>query len=216
MDNASTANAEEPEDGEAAEREPRGKSEAVASFFAEHLMPYELLGSQSRAETELKARLRARSKTKSDTRRVHKFLGCSAPDSYDMRGGQLGEGTFGVVLKGKHVVTGQFVALKRVTVHEEKDGISLTTIREIKLMKALRHPNITPIIDIVHREMDKSPGEIYMVLPYMDHDLAGLLDAYELSIPQIKLYFRQLLEGTLELHSVSTSCQPVRLCDFSF
>jgi serine/threonine protein kinase len=48
-------------------------------------------------------------------------------------------------------------------------------------------------------------GSIYMVFPYMDHDLAGLLDnpSVRLTQPQIKTYLKQLLEGTAYLHHVS-------------
>lgn len=44
-----------------------------------------------------------------------------------------------------------------------------------------------------------------MVFPYMDHDLAGLLDnpKVKLTPPQIKTYLKQLLEGTAYLHHVS-------------
>ena len=45
-------------------------------------------------------------------------------------------------------------------------------------------------------------GEVYMVEPYMDHDLNGLLDNPSVQLPmnQIKLYMRELLEGMLYLH----------------
>jgi serine/threonine protein kinase len=44
-----------------------------------------------------------------------------------------------------------------------------------------------------------------MVFPYMDHDLSGLLNnpRVRLTQPQIKLYMKQLLEGTIYMHSVS-------------
>lgn len=43
-----------------------------------------------------------------------------------------------------------------------------------------------------------------MVFPYMDHDLAGLLEnsSVQLTTPQIKTYAKQLLEGTAYLHHV--------------
>lgn len=46
---------------------------------------------------------------------------------------------------------------------------------------------------------------VYMVFPYMDHDLAGLLEneRVKLSPSQIKLYMKQLLEGTEYMHHVS-------------
>ena len=44
-----------------------------------------------------------------------------------------------------------------------------------------------------------------MATPYMDHDLCGLLDnpKVEFTIPQIKCYARQLLEGTAYLHRMN-------------
>lgn len=129
----------------------------------------------------------------------------------------LGEGTFGVVLKGRHRNTGQVVALKKLVVHDIKHGLSVTTIREIKLLKALHHPSIVPILDVVYQpaprrggasanananeRTDETIGDTYMVEPYMDHDLAGLLDAVALPEPQIKLYFQQFLQGLAFLHA---------------
>lgn len=45
-----------------------------------------------------------------------------------------------------------------------------------------------------------------MVFPYMDHDLAGLLEneRVKLQPSHIKLYMKQLLEGTEYMHRVST------------
>lgn len=50
----------------------------------------------------------------------------------------------------------------------------------------------------------ESPLSVYMVFPYMDHDLAGLLEneRVKLSPSQIKLYMKQLLEGTEYMHRV--------------
>jgi serine/threonine-protein kinase BUR1 len=44
---------------------------------------------------------------------------------------------------------------------------------------------------------------MYMVTPYMDHDLSGLLEnpAVTFTIPQIKCYMLQLLKGTAYLHA---------------
>lgn len=43
-----------------------------------------------------------------------------------------------------------------------------------------------------------------MVFPYMDHDLAGLLENHQVRLltPHIKQYSRQLLQGTHYLHEV--------------
>ena len=49
------------------------------------------------------------------------------------------------------------------------------------------------------------PLSVYMVFPYMDHDLAGLLENERVKLlpSQIKLYMKQLLEGTEYMHRVS-------------
>ena len=46
-----------------------------------------------------------------------------------------------------------------------------------------------------------------MVFPYMDHDLAGLLEneRVKLQPSHIKLYMKQLLEGTEYMHKVNSS-----------
>lgn len=45
---------------------------------------------------------------------------------------------------------------------------------------------------------------MYMVTPYMEHDLSGLLEnpTVQFTEPQIKCYLMQLLEGLRYLHEV--------------
>ena len=54
----------------------------------------------------------------------------------------LGEGTYGVVYKCKDVRTGEIVALKKIRLEKEDDGVPSTAIREISLLKGLKHPNV--------------------------------------------------------------------------
>lgn len=135
--------------------------------------------------------------------RSRHFFGCSSIDQYNL-GVKLGQGTFGEVKKATHFLTGAEVALKKVTIHEEKDGMPITAIREIKLLKRLRHPAIIPIIDMAYSAPTErgKVGEVFMVEPYMDHDLNGMLEnpSIQLNTSQIKLYMKQLFEGTLYLH----------------
>ncbi len=51
---------------------------------------------------------------------------------------------------------------------------------------------------------------MYMVTPYMSHDLSGLLENPNVIFtePQIKCYMLQLLEGVRYLHDVSGPCLP--------
>lgn len=55
---------------------------------------------------------------------------------------KLGEGTYGVVYKAKHKVTGEIVALKKIRLEKEDDGVPSTAIREISLLKNIKHPNV--------------------------------------------------------------------------
>ncbi|KAI4127106.1 MAG: hypothetical protein LQ341_006820 [Variospora aurantia] len=134
-----------------------------------------------------------------------RFRGCSSIKSYETSE-KLGEGTFGEVYKARSLKNGQVVALKKILMHNEKDGFPITALREIKLLKMLSHPNILKLEEMA---VERTKGEgrkkavMYMVTPYMDHDLSGLLEnpKVEFSEPQIKCYMLQLLEGLQYLHA---------------
>lgn len=50
--------------------------------------------------------------------------------------------------KAIHKATGTAVALKRILMHNEKEGMPVTALREIKILKALKHPCIVNILDM--------------------------------------------------------------------
>lgn len=133
-----------------------------------------------------------------------RFHGCSGIRNYVFMS-KLGEGTFGEVHKARSVKTGHIVALKKILMHNEKDGFPITALREIKLLKMLCHPNVLKLEEMVV-ERPKGEGKkkaiIFMVTPYMDHDLSGLLEnpSVQFTEPQIKCYMLQLLEGLRYLH----------------
>ncbi|KFO37148.1 Cyclin-dependent kinase 1 [Fukomys damarensis] len=64
---------------------------------------------------------------------------------------KIGEGTYGVVYKGRHKTTGQVVAMKKIRLESEEEGVPSTAIREISLLKELRHPNI--VRRVLHRDL---------------------------------------------------------------
>ncbi|KZS92631.1 Pkinase-domain-containing protein [Sistotremastrum niveocremeum HHB9708] len=129
------------------------------------------------------------------------FLGCGDIVDYEVST-KLGEGTFGVVHKAYHRLSKRQVALKRVMFHNAKEGMPITALREIKILKSLDHYCVISLLDMIIVKVTAKEPQIYMVFPYMDHDLAGLLenDKVKLSPSQIKLYMKQLLEGTEYLH----------------
>ena len=120
---------------------------------------------------------------------------------------KLGEGTFGEVHKAESRRTGQLVAMKKILMHQEKDGFPVTALREIKLLKMLSHPNILKLEEMAVEKNKEVVGRkkaiVYMVTPYMDHDLSGLLEnpAVKFTEAQVKCYMMQLLEGVAYLHA---------------
>ena len=52
------------------------------------------------------------------------------------------------VHKAVHRERGNTVALKRILMHNEKEGMPVTALREIKILKSLHHPNIIDIQDM--------------------------------------------------------------------
>ena len=80
-------------------------------------------------------------------------------------------------------------------------------MREIRLLKRLHHPNVVKLLEIAIRSgrKDQKHMDTYMIFPYMEHDLDGLLTnpAVHLSVPQVKSYTQQLLKGIEHLHKSS-------------
>jgi serine/threonine protein kinase len=59
-----------------------------------------------------------------------------------VRGQKLGEGTYGVVYKAVDSWTDRFVPMEVFRIGLDGDGIPVTTLREISILHALKHPNI--------------------------------------------------------------------------
>ncbi|PYI26833.1 putative CDK9 [Aspergillus indologenus CBS 114.80] len=136
-----------------------------------------------------------------------RFRGCTNIRDFEFLG-KLGEGTFGEVYKARSKRDNTIVALKKILMHNERDGFPITALREIKLLKMLSHTNILHLREMA---VERSKGEgrkkpsMYMVTPYMEHDLSGLLEnpSVRFTEAQIKCYMLQLLEGLKYLHANS-------------
>ncbi|KAF5921041.1 hypothetical protein HPG69_010845 [Diceros bicornis minor] len=85
---------------------------------------------------------------------------------------KIGEGTYGVVYKAKNKETGQLVALKKIRLDLETEGVPSTAIREISLLKELKHPNIVRLLDVVHSEK-----KLYLVFEFLSQDLKKYMDS---------------------------------------
>jgi len=112
---------------------------------------------------------------------------------------KIGEGTYGVVYKAKDKESGRTVALKKIRLDTESDGVPSTAIREISLLKELNHPNVVRLLDVVHSEK-----KLFLVFEYLDRDLKKYMDSVPaggISLPLVKSYLYQLLSGIAFCHS---------------
>lgn len=112
---------------------------------------------------------------------------------------KIGEGTYGIVYKGRDKMSGQIVALKKIRLETEDEGVPSTAIREISLLKELDHPNIVNLLDIIH-----SDTKLYLIFEFLDLDLKKYMDSTApkgLSKELVKSYTHQLLEGLYFCHS---------------
>lgn len=123
---------------------------------------------------------------------------------------KIGEGTYGIVYKARDKVTDQFVALKKIRLETESEGVPSTALREITLLKELEHPNVVQLLDVV--QADK---KLYMVFEYLPMDLKKHMDEIDnveaspedpdhfpgLPPSLVKIYMRQLLSGIAYCHS---------------
>uniref|UniRef100_A0AAQ5XGY9 Protein kinase domain-containing protein n=1 Tax=Amphiprion ocellaris TaxID=80972 RepID=A0AAQ5XGY9_AMPOC len=62
---------------------------------------------------------------------------------------RIGEGTYGIVYRARDTKSDEIVALKKVRMDKEKDGIPISSLREITLLLRLRHPNIVELKEVV-------------------------------------------------------------------
>jgi len=113
---------------------------------------------------------------------------------------KIGEGTYGVVFKGKNTKTGEIVAMKKIRLESEDEGVPSTAIREISLLKELQHPNIVCLQDVLMQE-----AKLYLIFEFLTMDLKKYMDT---NIPKdgqmdpklTKSYTYQLLQGMLFCH----------------
>ena len=70
-------------------------------------------------------------------RSVHHFISCTIGPLINPS-----VGTYGVVYKAKDINSGQIVALKKIRLEAEDEGVPSTAIREISLLKELKDDNI--------------------------------------------------------------------------
>jgi cyclin-dependent kinase len=131
----------------------------------------------------------------------------------------LSLGTYGVVYKARQLNHPcRIVALKKIRLEAEDEGVPSTTIREISLLKEMQDPNIVQLLDIVHAD----GHSLYLVMEFLDLDLKKYMEALPVSeggrgkpLPDestsmatlglgdamVKKFMAQLVEGIRYCHS---------------
>ncbi|KAK8525927.1 hypothetical protein V6N13_017007 [Hibiscus sabdariffa] len=109
----------------------------------------------------------------------------------------LGEGTYGVVYKAIDTRTGQTVAIKKIRLGKQKEGVNFTALREIKLLKELKDPNIIELTDAFPLK-----GNLHLVFEFMETDLEAVIRDRNifLSPADIKSYIQMTLKGLAFCH----------------
>uniref|UniRef100_A0A3Q7HQX7 cyclin-dependent kinase n=1 Tax=Solanum lycopersicum TaxID=4081 RepID=A0A3Q7HQX7_SOLLC len=112
---------------------------------------------------------------------------------------KIGEGTYGVVYKARDRVTNETIALKKIRLEQEDEGVPSTAIREISLLKEMQHANIVRLQDVVHSEK-----RLYLVFEYLDLDLKKHMDScpeFSKDPRLVKMFLYQILRGIAYCHS---------------
>ncbi|KAI3910486.1 hypothetical protein MKX01_034880 [Papaver californicum] len=127
---------------------------------------------------------------------VDQLLSKRPADRY-IKGVQLGEGTYGVVNKAIDSKTGQVVAIKKIRLGAQKEGVNFTALREIKLLKELKDPNIIELIDAFpHKD------NLHLVFEFMESDLEAVIRDRNivLSPGDVKSFMQMTLKGLAFCH----------------
>ncbi|CAH8458653.1 unnamed protein product [Schistosoma turkestanicum] len=112
---------------------------------------------------------------------------------------RIGEGTYGIVYRARDTVSKEVVALKKVRMENVRDGIPISSLREITLLLSIKHPNVVHLREVV---VGRSLDSIFLVMEYCEQDMASLLDNMPnpFTESQVKCIMLQIFKGLRYLH----------------
>ncbi|KAL3904001.1 MAG: hypothetical protein SGPRY_011451, partial [Prymnesium sp.] len=96
--------------------------------------------------------------------------------------GKIGEGTYGIVYKARRIVPcselgGEaepaVVAVKKMRLDEHYNGVSVTTLREVALLKTMKHENVVRLHKIL-----PDANQLFLVFEFLDIDLKVCMESY--------------------------------------
>ncbi|XP_062180501.1 mitogen-activated protein kinase 17-like isoform X2 [Phragmites australis] len=116
----------------------------------------------------------------------------------------IGKGSYGVVAAAVDTQTGERVAIKKIV--DVFDHVSDATriLREIKLLRLLRHPDIVEIKHIMLPPSRREFRDIYVIFELMESDLHQVIKANDDLTPEHHQFFLyQLLRGMKYIHAAN-------------
>ncbi|KAG3098026.1 hypothetical protein PI124_g2745 [Phytophthora idaei] len=140
----------------------------------------------------------------------------------------IGHGAYGVVIAASDQVTGNSVAIKNIPRTFDDLVDAKRIVREIRLMRHLRHPHVVSVLDVMRPPLLATFDDTYIVTDLMETDLHRVINSPEaLSSDHIAFITYQLLCGLRYVHSahiihrdvkpsnvlINRDCL-VKLCDF--
>lgn len=122
--------------------------------------------------------------------------------------GKLGEGTYAVVYQGISLITGVVVALKDIKL-EREEGYPCTALREVTLLKELKHANIVTLHDII-----PAVSTLTLVFEYVPRDLKQYMDQSNgfMDLHNVMLFTFQV-RAAAGAHAQSIVDASARACD---
>jgi serine/threonine protein kinase len=140
----------------------------------------------------------------------------------------VGSGAYGVVAAARDSTTDDIVAIKKIERAFEHQVFTKRTLRELKLLRALKHENIIGLKTILRPLNTLNFDEIYCVFELMETDLASIIKSPQpLSEEHCQFFLYQILRGLKYIHSrnvihrdlkprnllVNSNCD-LKICDF--
>ncbi|GAB2266438.1 Mitogen-activated protein kinase 16 [Dionaea muscipula] len=116
----------------------------------------------------------------------------------------IGKGSYGVVCSAYDTHIGEKVAIKKINDIFEHVSDATRILREIKLLRILRHPDIVEIKHILLPPSRREFKDIYVVFELMESDLHQVIKANDDLTPEhYQFFLYQLLRGLKYIHTAN-------------
>ncbi|KAK9038054.1 hypothetical protein V6N11_022947 [Hibiscus sabdariffa] len=108
----------------------------------------------------------------------------------------IGRGAYGIVCSSINRETNEKVAIKKINNVFENRVDALRTLRELKLLRHIRHDNVIALRDVMMPTHRTRFNDVYLVYDLMDTDLHQIIKSSQpLSNDHCKYFIFQLLRG---------------------